>query len=138
MHTLHNRLVHTHYLENPKLVESNTTMARKKNDYFPDLCRRFMSCCHHGDITHYPPETTTMFSGAQLLALTPNQVVRCFSFLVCGNPDPCTNELPKHMRKYTIQYKKKAMSSYMPHHGEWNTVTTSDARILCMPQFPCN
>jgi len=136
MHTLHNRLVHAHYLENPKLVESNTTMARKKNDYFPDLCR-FMSYTHHGDLTHYPPETTTMFSGAQLLALTPNQVVRYFNFLVYGNPDPGTNELPKHMRKYTIQYKKKAISSYMPHHGEWNTVTnhgnpTRDKSVLAM------
>jgi len=64
-----------------------------------------------------------MFSGVLLLALTPNQVARHFNFLVCGNPDPGTNELPKHMRKRTIQHKKKAMSACMPHHGEWNTVT---------------
>jgi len=134
--TLHNRLVNAHHLDNSKLVKSNT-MGQKKNDCFPDLCRRFMSCCHHGDITHYPPETTTMFSGAQLLALTPNQVVRHFNFLVYGNSDPGTNKLPKHMRKCTIQYKKKAMSACMSHHGEWNAVTnhgnpTQDKSVLAM------
>ena len=111
-------------------------MVRKKNDCYPDLCW-FMSHTHHGDITHYPPATTPMFSNAVLLALAPNDVVRYFNFLVYRNPEPPTNELPKHMRKHAIQCKKKAISSCMPHHGEWNTVTnhgnpTRDKSVLQM------
>ena len=109
---------------------------RKKNDYYPDLCR-FMSYTHHGDLTHYPPKTTSMFSNDSLVALTPENVVKYFNFLTHGNPNPAGNELPKLMRKYTIQYKKKAISFYMPHHGEWNSVTnhgnpTRDKSVLAM------
>jgi len=96
-------------------------MPRKKNDCYPDLCR-FMSYTHHGDLTHYPPDTTPMFSNAALIALTLKDIVKHFNFLVCdGNPEPTQNKLPKCFRKCTVQCKKKAISSYMPHHGEWNT-----------------
>jgi len=82
-----------------------------------------MSYTHHGNLTSYPAKMTPMFSQASLIALTPEDVVKCFNFITYGNPMPALNELPKHMRKYTIQHKKKAMSSQIPHHGEWNTVT---------------
>jgi len=111
-------------------------MPRQKNDYYPDLCR-FMSYTNHGNLTSYPAKTTPMFSQASFLALTPEHVVKYFNFITYGTPTPAANELPKLMRKYTIQYKKKAMSSYMPHHGEWNTVTnhgnpTRDKLALAM------
>ena len=82
-------------------------MPRKKNDYYPDLCR-FMSYTDHGNLTSYPAKTTPMFSQASLVALTPEHVVKYFNFVTYGTPTPAPNELPKHMRKYTIQYKKQS------------------------------
>jgi len=78
-----------------------------------------------------------MFSVDSLIALTPDNVVKYFSFLTYRNPNPAANELPKLMCKCTIQHKWKAVSFYMPHHGEWNTVTnhgnpTRDKSVLTM------
>ena len=111
-------------------------MPRKKNDYYPDLCWLF-SYKDHDNLTSYPPETTPMFSREKLLALKPEDVLRYFNFLVYGNPEPALNELPKFYRAESIKYKKKAISNYMIHHGEWSTITnhgnpTRDKSILAM------
>jgi len=96
-----------------------------------------MSHKHTGTLTGYAPGRTGMFSREQLLELKPNDILRYFNKLAYNDPEPSANALPKHARCETIKCEKKAISFYMPHHGEWNSVTehgnpTRDKSVLAM------
>ena len=89
--------------------------------YFSYLCK-CMSLKHHGNLTAYPPKTTPVFSEAELILLTPIDVVRYMSFCAYNTATPGPDDRPLNWRSDTAEFAKKAISYYMPNSGSWNTV----------------
>jgi len=81
-----------------------------------------MSLKHHGNLTAYPPKTTPVFSEAELILLTPIDVVRYMSFCAYNTATPGPDDRPLNWRSDTAEFAKKAISYYMPNSGSWNTV----------------
>ena len=50
-----------------------------KTKYFPYLCK-CMSFKHHGNLTEYSPRTTPLFAKAELVNVTPDDIVKYMSF----------------------------------------------------------
>jgi len=107
----------------------------KKNDYFPYLCR-FMGYRNHKNMKHYNPKTTPMFSAAELAAVQPLEVKKWLCFCAYGTESP-TDNAPLEWRVSSIEYAKKAISSFMPNHGEWNTQANygNPTRSRCVLKF---
>jgi len=107
----------------------------KKNGYFPYLCR-FMGYRNHKNEKHYNPKTTPMFSAEELLAIQPLDVKHWLSFCTYGTETP-TENASLELRVSSIEYVKKAISSYMPNHGEWNTEGNygNPTRSKCILKF---
>jgi len=62
-----------------------------------------------------------MFSAEELLTVQPLlDVKHWLSFCTYGTETP-TKNASLELRVSSIEYAKKAISSYMPNHGEWNT-----------------
>jgi len=102
-----------------------------KNDYFPYLCR-FLG---YLDGTTYNPRVQGPFPAARLLQIQPEQFLKWLTLCTYGKEVIGPNDRPTLWRSDTIAYAKKAVSYYMPHHGEWNNSTghgnpTRDKTIL--------
>jgi hypothetical protein len=93
-------------------------MPSRNNDYRRDLAR-MMS---YLDGVEYPWKTT-VFSEARLLQITPEHVLRWLNFKTFGIPNPLPDMLPCNARSSSILYYKKAVSSFMVHHGyPWHPI----------------
>ena len=89
--------------------------------YFPYLCK-CMSFKRHGNLTYYNHQTTAAFSQAELLELTPEDIVRYMSFSAYNTATPGPDDRPLlNWRSDTSEFAKKAISHYMPNGGSWNT-----------------
>ena len=104
-------------------------MAHSK--YFPYLCR-FLG---YLDNTRYNPKVQGPFPPNRLQQITPQQVLKWLTLCTYGKEEIGPNDRPTHWRVDTIEFAKKALSYYMPHHGEWNNATsygnpTRDRSIL--------
>ena len=87
--------------------------------YFTYLCK-CMSYKKYGDLTHYPPRTTSHFTEAELVQVTPDDVVKYMSFATYDTATPGPNNRPLNWRSDTAEFAKKAISYYMPNSGAWN------------------
>ena len=87
--------------------------------YFTYLCK-CMSFKHHGNLTHYTPRTTDPFTEAELVQLTPDDVVKYMSFAAYNTATPGPEDRPLNWRSDTAEFAKKAISYYMPNSGPWN------------------
>ena len=98
--------------------------------YFSCLCKLMGFI----DGTNYPYRTTPPFTQARLAAITPEQIVNYFCFRTYGKVEVTSEDVPLHWRLDSAQYHKKAISSFMPNHGEWNVTSNSGnptrARIM--------
>jgi len=80
-----------------------------------------MSFKRHGNLTYYNHQTTAAFSQAELLELTPEDIVRYMSFSAYNTATPGPDDRPLNWRSDTSEFAKKAISHYMPNGGSWNT-----------------
>ena len=70
----------------------------------------------------YPKDQ--QFSQERLLQITPKDVERWLGMLAYGKEEPQESDEPKGARVNTIEYAKKAISSFMPHQAHpYNEVT---------------
>lgn len=89
-----------------------------KNDYKPTLIQ-LMSFL---DSTQY--EADHEFTQERLLQLTPRDIERWMKKKAYGTPDPDNDAQPTEARSSSLQYWKKALSSYMPNRlMTWNVAT---------------
>jgi len=100
-------------------------MASPNARYFPYLCK-CMSFKRHGDLTHYRHQTTPAFSEAELIELTPEDIVRYMSFSAYNTATPGPDDRPLNWRSDTAEFAKKAISYYMPNGGSWNTASNGN------------
>lgn len=57
----------------------------------------------------------------QILSITPNDVARYMKLQAYGTATPTINDRPVHMRAYSLEYLKKALSYFHPHkNAHWN------------------
>ena len=91
---------------------------------------------NHKDMKHYNPKTTPMFSAAELAAVQPLEVKQWLCFCAYGTESPTENALLE-WRVSSIEYAKKAISSFMPNHGKWNTQGNygNPTRSRCVLKF---
>ena len=99
--------------------------------YFPYLCR-FLG---YLDGTMYNHRVQGPFPPARLLQIQPEQFLKWLTFCAYGKDEIGPQDRPTEWRVDTIAFAKKAVSFYMPHHGEWNCSTsygnpTRDKSIL--------
>jgi hypothetical protein len=95
-------------------------MRRKKTteeQYLPYLLK-FMTW-KHGREEEY--EKGTVFTQAQLLEITPRDLVRYMSLQAYQTEDPTPEDKPIHARSGGLEVVKKAISSFMPNKNvKWN------------------
>ena len=66
----------------------------------------------------------TVFTQEELLAVTPEDVTRWFKHKAYGTADPSPTDLPNKCRSTSLEYWKKALSSFMPNRlMSWNVAT---------------
>jgi len=94
-------------------------ISSAKAKYFPYLCK-CMSFKHHGNLTEYSPRTTPLFAEAELINVTPDDIVKYMSFSAYGTATPGPDDRPTNWRSDTAEFAKKAISHYMPNTGAWN------------------
>ena len=104
-------------------------MTHKK--YFPYLCR-FLG---YLDGTRYDPKVQGPFPASRLLQIQPHEVLKWLTLCTYGKEEIGPDDRPTKWRVDSIEFAKKAVSFYMPHHGEWNNSTshgnpTRDKSIL--------
>ena len=76
----------------------------------------FMSY-HNGEDYTIDAEFTT----EELVAITALDLARWFNYRAYGTPEPTDTDRPKHARKHSLYYWKKALSSFFPNrHHQWN------------------
>jgi hypothetical protein len=64
------------------------------------------------------------FTGQELAPITPTQLVQWMSLKVYGIPNPSPDDNPTKGRSSSLEYYKKAISSFMPHRLQpWNSLT---------------
>ena len=97
-------------------------VTSNKKKYYPHLCK-LMAHRAGLPLNHYDPRTQPMFPEEELTSITPLEVLRFLRKQTYGMEDPGPEDLPKLWRVDSVQFCKKALSHFMPHHGEWNTVT---------------
>ena len=69
-------------------------------------------------------EKGTEFTVERLLEVTPHDVVMWFNNKVYGKPNPTDDDRPTLGRHSSLEYAKKALSSFFPNkHMQWNDVT---------------
>lgn len=89
--------------------------ADNSNDYRPHLAK-LMSFL---DNVKYPKET--VFTQERLLQIKPNDILRWMNVRAFGVPNPPPNANPLGARPTSIEYWKKAISSFMPNRlHPWN------------------
>jgi hypothetical protein len=89
-----------------------------KNDYKPTLIQ-LMSFV---DSTQY--EKDHEFTRERLLQVTPRDIERWMNQKAYGTTDPGPDAKPTEARASSLQYWKKALSSYMPNRlMTWNVAT---------------
>lgn len=59
-------------------------------------------------------ELSTVFTDEELLQIQPEDLVSYFNVLAYGVAKPGANDLPKKLRSGTLEFHKKAISSFMP------------------------
>ena len=95
-------------------------MAKPKNDY-KNILVIFMDFIH--DAEH---EYDYQVTSQELCTITPQDVKWFFCLKAFGNPDPPADANPMHCRCSTLEYYKKALSSYMPNClSPWNALAMS-------------
>ena len=61
---------------------------------------------------------------AHLLEITDLDVVSYFNFKAYHNANPSPSDQPIYCRSSTLEYKKKAISSFLPHQNmPWDNIT---------------
>ena len=103
-------------------------ISSAKAKYFPYLCK-CMSFKHHGNLTEYSPRTTPLFAEAELINVTPDDIVKYMSFSAYGTATPGPDDRPTNWRSDTAEFAKKAISHYMPNTGAWNQAA-SKAQVM--------
>ncbi|ETN10651.1 hypothetical protein PPTG_09758 [Phytophthora nicotianae INRA-310] len=65
-----------------------------------------------------------VFTTAELLQVTPDHLCRWMHKQAYGDPEPAEDMKPVHRRSSTLEFTKKALSSFMPRvHTSWDPVT---------------
>ena len=87
------------------------------------------------DNPEVPYTNATIFTQEQLLTITPEQLCRWMKKKVYGTPDPGPEDKPTEGRASSIQFAKKAISSFMPNKmTPWDEVLKrgNPTRSICL------
>jgi hypothetical protein len=96
-----------------------TTRESKMVDSYHGVLRRLMAYLHEVD----PYEKEHVFSQEELAALTPEDIKRWMCVKAYGMPEPGPNNHPTECRSTSIEFWKKAISSFMPNRlMSWNVL----------------
>ena len=92
-----------------------------RNDYYTEIAQ-FMSFL---DGIEYPRnDNSHIFPQEQLLKITHLDVVSYFNFKAYHNTNPSPSDQPIYCRSSTLEYKKKAISSFLPRQNmPWDDIT---------------
>ena len=91
--------------------------------YWVYLCK-CMGYHLHGDINHFDPYTQPMFEVDVLGTLTPKSLERWMHLSAFGVPDPARGMASMNGRSSSVEFMKKAVSSFMPNKLQgWNAIT---------------
>ena len=93
-----------------------------RNNYYSDFAQ-FMSFM---DGIEYPRnDNSHVFPQERLLEITDLDVVSYFNFKAYHNANPSSpSDQPIYCRSSTLEYKKKAISSFLPHQNmPWDDIT---------------
>ena len=92
-----------------------------RNNYYSEIAQ-FMSFM---DGIEYPRnENSHVFPQERLLEITDLDVVSYFNFKAYHNANPSSSDQPIYCRSSTLEYKKKAISSYLPRQNmPWDDIT---------------
>jgi hypothetical protein len=93
-----------------------------RNDYYTEIAQ-FMSFM---DGIEYPRnDNSHVFPQERLLLeITDLDVVSYFNFKACHNTNPSPSDQPIYCRSSTLEYKKKAISSFLPRQNmPWDDIT---------------
>lgn len=91
--------------------------------------------CHRGGIPHDPPAT---FDQDTVLSVNPDDLCKFFCHLAYGKEQPEPADLPTSARSSTLEFYKKAISSFMPRrlkvwdeiHQEGNPTRSQQVNAL--------
>ncbi|ETM98880.1 hypothetical protein PPTG_19211 [Phytophthora nicotianae INRA-310] len=73
----------------------------------------------------HPFNTDTVFCKSTLLEITPDDVCRWMNLRAFGEETPAKDVKPVNARASTLEYAKKALSSFMPRHTvPWDPIAT--------------
>ena len=91
------------------------------NDYYTEIAQ-FMSFM---DGIEYPRnDNSHVFPQERLLEITDLDVVSYFNFKAYHNANPSPSDQPIYCRSSTLEYKKKAISSFLPRQNmPWDNIT---------------
>ena len=92
-----------------------------RNDYYTEIAQ-FMSFM---DGIEYPRnDNSHVFPQERLLEITDLDVVSYFNFKAYHNTNPSPSDQPIYCRSSTLEYKKKAISSFLPRQNmPWDDIT---------------
>ena len=93
----------------------------RRNDYYTEIAQ-FMSFL---DGIEYPRnDNSHVFPQERLLEITDFDVVSYFNFKAYHNANPSPSDQPIYCRSSTLEYKKKAISSFLPRQNmPWDDIT---------------
>ena len=93
----------------------------RRNDYYTEIAQ-FMSFL---DGIEYPRnDNSHVFPQERLLEITDLDVVSYFNFKAYHNANPSPSDQPIYCRSSTLEYKKKAISSFLPRQNmPWDDIT---------------
>ena len=84
------------------------------------LCH-FMSFFHERAADHPYDPHTQQFTDEELLAITPDDVLRWLNLRAYGDQAPTADMHPTMARSQSIKFWKKCLSKFMPNkHTPWN------------------
>jgi hypothetical protein len=102
------------------ITQKSTQVASKMVDSHHGVLRRLMACLHEVDAC----EKDHVFSQDELVALTPSDIKRWMCVKACGMPEPGPDDHPTECRSSSIEFWKKAISSFMPNGlMQWNVIS---------------
>ena len=89
-------------------------------NFYKGILVTFMTY-HHGKDPPY--NLSHKFTSGQLQDVIPQDFVNFFSFRAYGVEDPTDQDCPIEAWSNTLEYWKKALSSFMPNrHMQWNNI----------------
>ena len=98
------------------------SLGDTQRKYWVYLCK-CMGYHLHGDINHFDPYTQPMFEVDVLGTLTPKSLERWMNLAAFGVPDPAMGMASMNGRSSSVEFMKKAVSSFMPNKLQgWNVL----------------